>query len=95
MQLGWRLSTCCVALAALALGVNSASAYSPPSPPYLWAQPGAAHLIVPDVQPPAWIPIAAAEASMPALGSSYAWAQPGTAHVAATDAQPPASIPAG
>jgi hypothetical protein len=62
-----------------------------PGAGYPWAQPGAAVVNAPSVQPPARIPITPAVVSPPV--SSYAWGQPGTAAVSVSSAQPPARIP--
>jgi hypothetical protein len=84
-----------IALAtAFAVAAGGASGSSGlPGAGYPWAQPGAAVVNAPSVQPPAWIPITPAVVNTPLRGSSYVWAQPGTAVVSVPSAQPPAWIP--
>ena len=81
-----------LAVAAAALAVPAAIGSStPPGGEYAWAQPGCAVVSTPYAQPPAWIPIIAAQAPPVVPGSDYVWPQPGGPLLSVPCAQPVAA----
>jgi hypothetical protein len=77
-------------VAAALAAAATASAASPVSTGYVWAQPGRVLLANPFAQMPAWLvttPTPTTLDRLPLL-TTYVWAQPGTAPTDVPDAQP-------